>query len=452
MSDLASTRETEPSCQDEAFVIHLLALHDARQTGVLTVRAEGVTTDIYLREGTPVFADRNTLAGSLGRGLLVDGMLNEAQYEAVIGQMTQALFESEQMRFAEVAIALGYLSHEEANARLERHVREAVIACMAPQKPHVTFRASAEAIAPVANYPCPVQPLVMAGIKRYYDSSRTQAVWQPDARAFASLKSSPAETASLYALQPGERRYIGNIDGEHRIEELIHTGFLDVLHAGQVIAGLLLTDGMHLLRHPLAVPSDVPTVQAQVLESDSARRRKSSPLLRAVQMSTVAASAPAVEASALPKTASELEPAATGERAVDGVTVSPVQRRIKAERLFVQGKRLYRSGNLPRAVRIFGMAARLDPDAVEYALHEQWIQFLLEPPARPDDTLASLNALALETIRLDKMAAFAYYVHGRVAQARGNAETARQSLKTAVRLDPSNVEAKRFLRVVAKRP
>src|SRR5688572_11760431 len=189
VSDSASPLEF--SCHDAPFVYHLLALQQARHTGVLTVRSDGVTTDVYLRQGTPVFADRNTLAGSLGRTLLADGVLNDAQYETVIARMTEELFESEQMRFAEVAMTLGFVSHEQVHTRLEQQVKSAVIACMALQEPLVTFRPGEEAVGPVANYPCPVQPMVMAGVKSYYDLARTRAVWGPDAQAFAELCSPP---------------------------------------------------------------------------------------------------------------------------------------------------------------------------------------------------------------------------------------------------------------------
>lgn len=117
----------------------------------------------------------------------------------------------------------------------------------------------------------------------------------------------------------------------------------------------------------------------------------------------------------------------------------------------MQGKRLYRAGNQARALRAFAAAVERDPSWPEYALYERWLRFLLHPPERADEVLEALNGLAVETIRRDKSNAFAYYVHGRVAHARGNIDTARQGLKTAVKLDPENIEAKTFLRALTKR-
>lgn len=442
MSDSAST--VESSSHEAPFVYHLLALHHARRTGVMTVRTtDGVTTDVYLKEGTPVFADRNTLAGSLGRTLLADGVLSEAQYETVIGRMTEELFESEQMRFAEVAMALGLVTHEQVHTRLDQLIKAAIVACMQPLEPLVTFRPGEEGQSGVANYPCPVQPMVLAGVKLYYDLARTQTVWHPDARAFAELRATADETAALYAMQPAERRYIGNIDGSKPVEDLIHTGFLDVLHASQVIVTLLLTEGVRLYRTASAARPEARAIAPVPLESDSARRRMSSPLLRAVQIPPAPAT-PTIVA----ETSQAVSPPPPSP---SPSPVVAVQSRLQAEQLFVEGKRFYKSGNQARALRAFAAASLRDPGCAEYALYERWTRFLLHPPGAADAVLAELNQLAVDAIRRDKANAFAFYVHGRVAHARGNIETAKQALKTAVRLDPGNLEAKGFLHALTKR-
>ena len=436
MSDSATTVESN---SEAPFVYHLLALHHARRTGVMTVRTDGVITDVYLKDGTPVFADRNTLAGSLGRTLLADGVLSGVQYETVIARMTDELFESEQMRFAEVAMALGFVTHEQVHTRLEHQIKATIVACMQPLAPVVAFRPSEDSS--VANYPCPVQPMVLAGVKLYYDLARTQAVWQPDARAFAELRASADETAALYAMQPAERRYLGNIDGSKPIEELIHTGFLDVLHASQVIVTLLLTEGVRLYQTAGDARREARAVAPVPVESDSARRRMSSPLLRAVQIPPLPA-APTVVSEASQVVSPPPTPAPG---------VAAAQARLQAEQLFIEGKRFYKGGNQARALRAFAAAARRDPACPEYALYEQWTQFLLHPPEAAKAVLADLNQLAVDAIRRDKTNAFAFYVHGRVAHARGKIDTAIQGLKTAVRLDPANLEAKGFLRAWTKR-
>jgi cytochrome c-type biogenesis protein CcmH/NrfG len=102
-------------------------------------------------------------------------------------------------------------------------------------------------------------------------------------------------------------------------------------------------------------------------------------------------------------------------------------------------------------LRSFAAAARLQPDSAEYQLCEKWTEFLLRPPASADETLLLLDKLALSTLRQDKRNAFAYYVHGRVAHAQGDSESAKSALKIAIKLDPSNFEAKTFLHALLRR-
>ncbi len=423
----------------EAFVVHLLALHEARQTGVMTVRVDGTISNVYLRDGAPIFAEQNTLAGSLGRALLRDGAIDEGQYEAVIAQMTQEIFESEQMRFAEVAVALGYCTHQQVHVRLEQQVRDTVIACMAHPEPEVDFRPGNDALHHLANYPCPVQALVMQGVKTYYDLARTESVWRPDARAFAELSTSADETAASYALQPNERRYLGNIDGSRRVEELIHTGFLDILHATQIMVALLLTDGVKLYDKKRS--ERIPVVETESRQatrtSDSARRRMSSPLLRAVRVPEAAG--PSSEVPARPQASHREGP------------VSQSRQRVLAERLFCEGVRQFKADSLRRALDSFARAAALNPEAPEYTLYEKWTEFLLKPSEDAEAALSRLERLALGALKQDKSFAFAHYVCGRVAHARGDTATAKVAFKMALRFDSGQLQAKRFLHALMRR-
>jgi len=287
-------------------------------------------------------------------------------------------------------------------------------------------------------------------------------VWGPDARAFAEVARAADETAALYALQPAERRYIGNIDGSKSIEDLVHTGFLDVLHASQLLVALLLTDGVRLYKKHRAQRESLKPARPAVIESDSARRRMSSPLLGAVQLSTDPAVPSALgavtrEAPAVPTPPPAAQPPAATASPVPAAAPVPdttalrTQSMLQAEQLFIEGKRFYRGGNQARALKAFAAAVARDAASPEYALYERWTRFLLQPPERVDEVLSELNQLAVATIRRDKTNGFAFYVHGRVAHARGNLDTARQALKTAVKLDANNVEAKTFLRALTKR-
>jgi hypothetical protein len=327
---------------------------------------------------------------------------------------------------------------------------------MASRYADVTFRASDDALAPVASYPCPVQPMVLKGVKQYYDAVRTETVWRPDAERYAALRLPAPDTATLYGLKPEERRYLGTIDGTKTVEELILSGSLDVVHAGHIVASLLLTEGVILYEQPSVTdrPVRVDTAPPKPLESASMRRRMSSPLLKAVRPA-VAITVRVSEPPAPHHQPASEAPVSQGSESVRRVEAMPSiaagQRRATAEKVFAQGKRQLKSDNLPRAARSFAVATRLEPTSTEYALYAQWTQFLQRPPESPEAVLNELKSVAVECIKRNKHDGYAFYVLGRVAHARGEADSARSALKAAVRLDPDNKDAKAFLRVLSKK-
>lgn len=125
--------------------------------------------------------------------------------------------------------------------------------------------------------------------------------------------------------------------------------------------------------------------------------------------------------------------------------------RVRAEKVFLHGKRFLASRMLGKAVQAFERATELDATCPEYSLHAEWCRFIKEPPLDSATALDRLRSLAEKTIEADPRAAFAHYVHGRVALSRGEHELARRSLRMAARLDPKNEDARRFLRSLSKK-
>ena len=95
-----------------ALLEELLAIHREQRTGLLDVAAPRVRTVLYFKAGTLVFAEQGTLGQTLGRIMLEKKLLTEEQYATVIERMTDAIFQSEGMRFGEVAIQLGFIGPE----------------------------------------------------------------------------------------------------------------------------------------------------------------------------------------------------------------------------------------------------------------------------------------------------------------------------------------------------
>lgn len=116
-------------------VAALLLAQAERRSGVFDVHAEGARTQVFLSDGSVVFAEQGTLGDTLGRVLVREGKLTTEQYTAAIQRMVQGLVESEQMRFGEVAVELGFLMQEQVNEALATQVRHKVLRCLMYETP-----------------------------------------------------------------------------------------------------------------------------------------------------------------------------------------------------------------------------------------------------------------------------------------------------------------------------
>jgi tetratricopeptide (TPR) repeat protein len=153
----------------------LLALAEpwrARASGILEVRREGVTTLLYLDEGEPVFAESSALAETLGRVLLLEGKLTEAQYAEVVRRMTESIVEAEPMRFGEVAVALGFVHPITIQEALSSQVRRRLLACVGPGPQIRHWLPDTSIVDDVGSFPQDVPRLLAEGVASLDDAER----------------------------------------------------------------------------------------------------------------------------------------------------------------------------------------------------------------------------------------------------------------------------------------
>jgi hypothetical protein len=140
---------------------------------------------------------------------------------------------------------------------------------------------------------------------------------------------------------------------------------------------------------------------------------------------------------------------------VDGAAsaqVGPRAARLAAEEAFQKGRRLLDRGQPGRALAELDRALALCPEAAEFRLAREWAEFLAkENEETRSAKLSALKRMASEAVKLDPSFAFAFFVLGRVASLEGLDRPGMRFFRQAVTLDPSLVEAERYLRVLTLR-
>ncbi len=126
--------------------------------------------------------------------------------------------------------------------------------------------------------------------------------------------------------------------------------------------------------------------------------------------------------------------------------------KLLAERAYQEGLTLVKAGRWPAAVEALQRAAQLLPSSDEYKLYAKWAVVRArsnEPPHKMERS--EIARIALAAVKTDPNFAFGFYVAGDMAFLDDEVVQAVKLLARAVKLDPSNLDAQRLLRIAERR-
>ena len=211
-----------------------------RGAGIFDIVAADTRTRLYVAKGRIVFADGGAPTDTLGRVLLREGKLTTEQYTAVIERMTRQSTPSEQMRFGEVVVELGFLRPGEVHEALATQVRHKAIACLSAEIPNWKFeQVSARVLASVAHFPSPVEPLLLASTK-LFEAERLDRILEMAQERSVRLLSDPEPISAAFELNGAETRLVQSIDGQRSCWQLVELDRTGAGRARPLLAALVL--------------------------------------------------------------------------------------------------------------------------------------------------------------------------------------------------------------------
>ena len=475
MTEDAEPIETDPAQlvlgQCSAYVQALFELGAEGATGILDVSSAGQATTIYLRRGVACFAETAVLGDSLGRLMVEQEMIDQEQYRQVVKRMTDVVFESEQLRFGEVAVQLGYVSHKVVDRALGSQARRRVVRCVEWTDVSVSFCEDREAAFAVPNYPCPADIIVLAGVREYFDVARCLSILDVIGGFFPGLTKPSEEFAKKLRLTPAESEFTTEIDGFRTVSELVGS---DREIPTKLMCALAVGGNLRLSRSPITESAPTSTDGAAEGEEgeEEAPSSKTAPL-SATEEPKSQLTTPRRKARASRPDARRLAASLARARGVrlpskarpKKVTRRPSHRpapskprdenraKIQAENAFQRGLKYYKRDNFSKALPLFELASQLFPDANEYGVYESWVALEL---AQGDETAAGEKRELLlpkvkAWIKEDRSNGFAQYLMGRVLLMKGDNVAAKKAFKAAMNLDEKDRDAERYFRVLSRR-
>jgi tetratricopeptide (TPR) repeat protein len=425
-----------------------LELWRTRATGILEVVGdEGVRTDLFLRDGEVIFAEQGTLGETLGRLLLREGVLTQEQYAAVIDRMTQKLVDTEQLRFGEAAVQLGFVDPQQIHEGLALQVQLKAARCLASTRVECTLREDPDALTAVTPFPTQLLDCVLRGMREHYDDLRVNHLLFEVADHAPSMTDGGRTLLAKLRFLPAENRLIDGLRGTHTVLQIVRQA-KDPLAAKRVLAFLHLAETL-AMEPPSerAVPTSEgePAPTAEELDSPAAD-----------ELPAKRAPAPtAPKDGSKPKIGRRSALAMRIARAVGRSIPPPVSEkraRLEAEQEFAKGRQLAERARWEEAHKAFRRATRCMPEALEYALHSIWAEVMTSSTAEERIArLKSAGGIARRALRQEPNLAYAHFVQANVDLELGNAQSALRRFRRAASLDPELTEAVRHARLLQRR-
>jgi DNA-binding NarL/FixJ family response regulator len=422
----------------------LVELKRRRSSEVLEIRAAGVCTAIYLRDGDPIFAEGGSLQETLGRQLVRRGAIAQEDYARVVERLTEGVIQHESLRLGEVLVELELLTPAEVFDALSFQVQDKIIACFQWEEFAYELHTLLDDSQDLGVNECPpIEALVLSGMREHFGPDRLKAILEEHADAVPLLRKPIEALVPLFHATPAEQKLLRAVDGVRTVEQIRSAGIVDPIHAGQILAAL--SAACHLsFRKKTAVGR----ARDMARPSPPERRAKPQP-------------APAVEPAKPAVPAAAVEPANPAPPAA-GKPGSAVIGRIPllrtTERTFdplVQLRRrmrLMRESALPGALREFRRAIERVPAEPEYRLFEAWVEYRTTADGDPKRLVAAkVRACAERVLEASRTSARAHSVLGQLALAEGDDGEAERHVRLALRYEYGDVEAQRALRIIEKR-
>ncbi|HEY0712318.1 MAG TPA: tetratricopeptide repeat protein [Polyangia bacterium] len=368
----------------------LLALAQARATGILALWRGQIGKQLFLRDGTLVGAESNLREEALGEVLVGLGVLGKSRLPRLLAEVRRR-----NQKMGAVLVELGWASPETVLQALSEQVRLRAWGCLRWQQTESRFEATDTFVGKILEYPTALPPLVFNGLRAH-----------PSFDHLALALDAPA----LLEVTPTARWT------DHR--EVFNQMFGDALEE-QLTGG---TELQSLAAHPEA-PSLLEGLEVMLASGLAELRTNGHPF--------VVPDPGLPEGARVPIWAGPKPSAQTGAQANQ-----TNHDRIDAELAFTEGKAAFVAGDVRAAVPHFERAVELRGDQAAY---HAWLGRALYA-ASGTDSLARVLATLRESVDIDPDTAEGNRWLAEILVASGDREGARAHLEWTLARRPEQAD------------
>lgn len=241
-------------------------LYTLKATGLLHLEQGEVRKVVYCRNGYPIFARSNLLRECLGRMLVREGHLSEADCEESLRRMK----ETGRLQ-GTVLMEMGILSPHELHEALRIQVTEKLLEVFAWTGGTFRFLPAGQFKKGVTAIDLSPATLIHEGVKRYWEPLKVAAFLESYADHYLTATANPHYRFQNMELSDRDAEVLAECRGELRISDLLKKHPLARLEVEQLLAALLMARIIEPVEQPLPHSSDELSEEPQPIQATGLR-------------------------------------------------------------------------------------------------------------------------------------------------------------------------------------
>ena len=221
----------------------LADLHRRRATGGLLLRREKVKKIVFFRGGTPESVKSNRLSECLGRVMVRERMISEADCEESLRRM-----KASGRQQGTVLIEMGCISPHNLRYALELQLRLKLLEVFGWTRGEFQFNPEAQPPAETVRLQMSTAAIIYEGVRRSFDEERLRSALGDVAGRYVHPAEDPLFAAQDMGLGEEEAGVLALMDGSRTVRELRRRGPLSPLDADRFLYALLAAQMVELRR------------------------------------------------------------------------------------------------------------------------------------------------------------------------------------------------------------
>lgn len=213
----------------------LAQLYRWRATGALLLRRGRIKKIVYLKDGYPVFVKSNLLSECLGRVLVREKMISEAECERSLEILQQGGGKQQ----GTILIEMGVLSPHNLVFGLQLQLEQKLFDVFSWPDGDYQFNTKVEIPAQAVQLDMSLASVVYEGVRRKFTDAQVRDLLEPFLDLYLGVHPEPSHRFQDLPLEADERTLVALIDGRRTMSEVVERSGLPTAVAHKLVYALL---------------------------------------------------------------------------------------------------------------------------------------------------------------------------------------------------------------------